>query len=186
MILAQSVRHRYWWYGSRGCTFPPIFHYMLLPCDRWQQRGSLTIWRLTCKCISNKGVWLNTSTCKKWHPLTFINACWIFMETKQWIWAQWGDRWCVSAVETVTWKTSHVPDGHAWLSHHEMKSMLISSPTWIRRWWHRNYVQSWISASMHWKQWWHHWNITKYRGHFLQIKLCMLYYDSKQIPIHIF
>jgi len=31
-------------YGSRGGTFPPIFFYMLLPCDRWQQKGSLTKW----------------------------------------------------------------------------------------------------------------------------------------------
>ena len=24
---------------------------------------------------------------KKWHPLTFIDACWTFLETKQWMWA---------------------------------------------------------------------------------------------------
>jgi len=23
---------------------------------------------------------------KKWHPLTFIDACWVVMETKQWMW----------------------------------------------------------------------------------------------------
>jgi len=27
---------------------------------------------------------------KKWHTLTFIDTCWTFMETKQWILAQWG------------------------------------------------------------------------------------------------
>ena len=27
--------------GTRGWTFPPVFHYMLLPCDRWQQSGGL-------------------------------------------------------------------------------------------------------------------------------------------------
>ena len=41
MMLAYDIRGRCRWYGSRGCTFPPIFHYMLLLCDRWQQRGSL-------------------------------------------------------------------------------------------------------------------------------------------------
>jgi len=34
-------------------------------------------------------------------PLTFIDACWMFMETKHWMWAQWGSGWCVSAVVTV-------------------------------------------------------------------------------------
>jgi len=26
---------------------------------------------------------------KKLHPLMFIDACWILLETKQWLWAQW-------------------------------------------------------------------------------------------------
>ena len=37
-----------------------------------------------------KSVKLNSSMWKKWHPLTFTDACWTFMETKQWMWAQWG------------------------------------------------------------------------------------------------
>ena len=53
------------------------------------------------------------------HPLTFIDACWKFMETKRWMWAQWGSGWCVSAVVTAIWKTSHVPDCHD--SCHTMK-----------------------------------------------------------------
>ena len=39
---------------------------------------------------------------KKWLPLTLINAYWILMETKQWVWAQWGSGWCISAVVTAT------------------------------------------------------------------------------------
>jgi len=27
-------------------TFPPVFHYILLPCERWQQRCSQTQWCL--------------------------------------------------------------------------------------------------------------------------------------------
>ena len=64
---------------------------------------------------------------KKLHPVTFTDACWTFMETKQWMLAQWGGGWRFSAVATAAWKTSHVPDGHAQLSHHETKSVLISS-----------------------------------------------------------
>ena len=37
---------------------------------------------------------------QKWHPLTFINVCWMFMETQQQMWAQWGSGWCASAVVT--------------------------------------------------------------------------------------
>ena len=40
---------------------------------------------------------------KKLHPLTFISACRTFMETKQWIWAQWGAEWCISVVATMMW-----------------------------------------------------------------------------------
>ena len=96
IILAHNIRGGYWWYGSRGWTCPPIFHYTLLPCDRWQQRGSLTEWRLIWKCVWSRGVELNSFKQKKWHPLTFTNACWTFMESKQWIWVQWGSGWCVS------------------------------------------------------------------------------------------
>ena len=31
---------------------------------------------------------------------------WMFMETKQWMWAQWGSGWCISAVATATLFTS--------------------------------------------------------------------------------
>jgi len=41
--------------------------------------------------------------------------------------AQWGGGWRVSAAATATCKTRHVPDGHAQLSHHEMKSVSIGS-----------------------------------------------------------
>ena len=33
-ILKHSVRGECWWYGCRGGTFPPAFHYILLLCNR--------------------------------------------------------------------------------------------------------------------------------------------------------
>jgi len=60
--------------GSKGWTFPPILHYILLSCDRWQQRGSVTKWHLTWKRLQIKGVLLNSSMWKKlqhWHSLVF-------------------------------------------------------------------------------------------------------------------
>lgn len=87
-------------------TFPPIWHYILLPCHRKQQRGALINWHLMWKYGSSKYVQLNSSMRKKWLSLTFINTCWT---SKQWIWALWSKGWCGSAVhethETATWKT---------------------------------------------------------------------------------
>lgn len=80
------------------------------------------------EAVGQNGVWSggedgaivewNSSVQKKWHPLIFINTLWTFMETKHWMWAQWGSGWCVSVVATAAWRASHVLDGHAQLSHH--------------------------------------------------------------------
>ena len=58
---------------------------------------------------------------KKWHQLTFMDVYWMFLETKQWMWAQRGSGWCVLAMATATWITNHVLGGHAQLSHHKTK-----------------------------------------------------------------
>ena len=89
MKLAHNVRGGRWWYGTTGYIFPPISHYILLHCDKWQQRGTLTEWHLTWKYMWSKGVSLNSSMWKKWHPLTFTDTYWTLMETKQWMWTQW-------------------------------------------------------------------------------------------------
>ena len=49
---------------------------------------------------------------------------WTFMQTKQLMWAQWGGGWFVSALGTVTWKTSHVPDSHEYFYRHGMKALV--------------------------------------------------------------
>jgi len=55
MMLAHELRGRCWCNGRRGWTFPAVSHYMLLPCDRWQQRRGLTEQCLTWKSIWSKG-----------------------------------------------------------------------------------------------------------------------------------
>jgi len=76
LTLVLNIRGGWWWYGSRGGTFPPIPRSMLLPCDRWQQRGSLTQQCLTWKCRWRKSVPLHSSLLKKFHPLTSIDTWW--------------------------------------------------------------------------------------------------------------
>jgi len=86
----MNVDWWWWWCGRRGWTFSLISLYLLLLCNWWQTRGSLTKWCLMWNCVWHLGVSLNSSILKKWHPLTSIGACWMFAETKHWIWAQWG------------------------------------------------------------------------------------------------
>jgi len=94
----------------------------------WQQRDSLTKWCLTWKCIQSKGVSLNSHMKKKLHPLTFIDTCWAFVEAEQWMLGQWGGRWCVLAVVTVTWKTKHAPSSHEDFYDHRMQAL-------VQCWW---------------------------------------------------
>lgn len=61
---------------------PSQQHEILLPCQRWQQRGSLTKQCLKWKLILSKGVELNTSMRKMLHPLTFIDIFSVCMETR--------------------------------------------------------------------------------------------------------
>jgi len=73
IMLARDIRGRWWWCGSRGGIFPPIFHSILLPSDRWQQRGSLTKWNLTWKC---HWILLCGKNGSHWHSLTFAEHLW--------------------------------------------------------------------------------------------------------------
>lgn len=76
IMLVHDIRGRSW-------TLPPIFHYMLLPCDRWQLRGMLLKWSLTEKCVEAKVCHVPCVPPhgkKKRHSLTY--TCWKFMETK--------------------------------------------------------------------------------------------------------
>ena len=107
IMSARNIRDRCWWHGRRAWMFPPVSHYILLLCNRWQQRGGLTKWPLIWKGRRSKGVSLSSSMQKKWHPFTFMKTCWMFMETQQCKWAQSGGGWCISAVMTTMWKTSY-------------------------------------------------------------------------------
>jgi len=68
---------RCWWYSSRGWTLPPTFHYMLLLCNRQQQRGTLMEWHLAWKCVGSKGVSVNSSMWKKMASIG-IHCCLLY------------------------------------------------------------------------------------------------------------
>ena len=102
MMLAHDIRDGCWWYGRRDWAFLPIFHYILVLRDRWQQRGSLTTWCLTWKCIWSKSMSLNSS--KK---IALINIHWFWTlwrsssgHEHRWLmcfnkWWQWHERWAM-------------------------------------------------------------------------------------------
>jgi len=83
-----------WLYSSRGWALLPVFHYIVLLCDRWQQKGQCDTMALAWKCIWSIGMELNSSMWKKngihWHLSTLAEH---FVETKQWMWAV--RRWLV-------------------------------------------------------------------------------------------
>ena len=45
-------------------------------CDKWQLKDSQTAWCQTWKCGWSKSEKLTFSTQEKWHPVTFVHACW--------------------------------------------------------------------------------------------------------------
>ena len=129
IMLAHKSRGRYWWDGSRGWTFPPIFHCILLLCDRWQQRGSLTEWHLTYDTKVWNWIPPYRIDSTHWHSLLNIAGdLTVVVSTVS-------GRCCASAVMTATWKTSHMLDGYLQLSHHKIKSISISPSVQIRHWW---------------------------------------------------
>jgi len=95
----------------------------------------------------------------KGHSLTFIDACWRFKETKQWMWAQW--------VVHFSSGNSHIKDKpcSGWSCtavtpwNEECLNLLIHINHRLQL---ENCVWSWITNSMHWKQWWQRWNIPQF------------------------
>ena len=79
ITLAHSVRGRCWWYCSRGWTFPPIFCYVLLPRDRWQQRGTLTM-GVCCESADEAKMCHWILPCRKhgthWHSSALTECLW--------------------------------------------------------------------------------------------------------------
>jgi len=93
-MLASKVRSWCWWYGSRVWMFPTVFHYVLLLCDRWQQRGSLTKRHLMWKYGWSKSVSLKSSTWKK-VALIDIHQCLLNVYDKQTVDVSIVGRWVV-------------------------------------------------------------------------------------------
>ena len=123
--LVHHFRGRCWWYGSRGWTFPPILLCILLPCDRWQQTESLAKLFLTWSVYEAK-------VCH-WTPLRGNNgAYWhSLMLAEHSVGPHSGCEHCEAVSDAFQqqqqWCERHVPESHAQLSHHKMKSVSIGS-----------------------------------------------------------
>ena len=80
MMLAHHVRGWCWWYFSRSWTSPPIFCYVLLPCNKRHQRSSLTEQCLTWKFIWSKGALTKFPhtgiNCTWWHSSVLAECLW--------------------------------------------------------------------------------------------------------------
>jgi len=154
IMLVHKVRGRHYWHGRICWIFPPIFHVAVRQTSADRHSWQNSVWHGStyeakiCNSIPS------FRKKKKMHPFTLISTCWTFVETKQWMWAQWGSGWSIPAVVMVTQKISHVPDSNTQMSHHKMENDSVNTSTQIGGLWSKNCVQNWISASMCCKQWW--------------------------------
>ena len=88
--------------------------------------------------------WIPSSLWKRWHPLIFIDTCQTFMELSQWMWAQWGSGWCISAV--VTARLGHLHWCRLlWVWYAGSCSLLVKMHSWWCDCWKRVFC-SWEFA----------------------------------------
>ena len=147
LLYQHDFKGCWWWYGSRGWTFQPRFHNILLLCDRWavwqigalhgsEYKGKVCHWILTC--------WNN---CTHWHLSVLVVCLWRHNNGGEYSevvggafqqWKQWNER---QALSQMTMNSCHTTNWRVPQSAHLHKSVAYS----------QNCVQSQITASMHWK-----------------------------------
>ena len=106
----------------------PSHQYFLTICCCVTDGSRGAVWQMASGSAYEAKIcdWIPPSR-KKLLPLMFVDGYRTFMETKQWILAQWGGGLCISGMATATWKTSHVLDGYAQL--HTTKNEWRVSPS---------------------------------------------------------
>ena len=137
-MMAYDTRAGCQQYGSRGRTFPPMCSVRFSFDTTDGSRGAVwqnSIWHGN-KYEAKRHVMELFHAERKWHSLALINACWMILETKQWMWAKWGGAWCISAVVTAKVVTSHGADfykrGIQAVVHHWQK--MHNGGTYIVKW----------------------------------------------------
>jgi len=95
--------------GGMAVEVEPYRQYYVACCCHVTDGSRGAVW--------HNGAWHGTANevkvCRwipSWRKITSIDTCWTFMETKEWMRAQRGSGWCVSAVATAMRKTRCVPD----------------------------------------------------------------------------
>ena len=123
MMFAQDVRAAA---GGMTVETEPNHPYFVTFChvtDSWQHRGSLTEWCLTWKCIL-KQRWGIEFVYKENIAPTDSNLAEHLWRPNSECELREAVGCCISAVMTVSWKTSHFPDGHVHVLQHKMKTHL--------------------------------------------------------------
>ena len=117
ILLAQNTRCRWWCYGSGIWAIPPIFNYILLPCDTWQKWGILTS-GISHGSVYEAKVWDSTIAKKNgtyWHSLMLAECFWkpngecehseavsgVFQQQQQW-WERQATFWRAAQIFTST------------------------------------------------------------------------------------
>jgi len=116
--------------GGMAVEVEPSHQYAMTLCccvTDGSRADGLTEQSLSWKWVWSKGVSLNSSMWKKWHPWHS------FMLAEHWWRPKSGcstvrGGWCISAVVMVTWKTSHVLGSHTDFNKRSMQAV-------VRCWW---------------------------------------------------
>ena len=90
--------------GDTAVEAEPAHQYSITFCYCVTDGSREAIWQNCTWHGSAYGakVWNWLPSCrKKWHTLTFVVAFWMFLETKEWMWAHRGGGWCISTMETT-------------------------------------------------------------------------------------
>jgi len=91
--------------GGMAVQSVPSYQYSIMFCCYVTDGSRGAVWQNGTWCWSayEAKVWNWIPPWqKKWHPLTFLNIYGTSVETKQWIWTQWGGERCISAAARTT------------------------------------------------------------------------------------
>ena len=160
IMLAHKIRGRSWWDGIRDGIFPPIFYYVLLSCDN--RRVKLDKMKSDVEVYMKQRFVIEFLHVEKMALIT-IHLCLLNIYRDQTV-----------NVSTVKQWVLHFSSGNSDVKDEPCSRWPCTAVTPLNEehlnqliWANRglqpgNCVQSWISASVLWKQWWQHWNITKF------------------------
>jgi len=150
--------------GGMAVEVEPSHQYSIKFCCCGADSSRRAVWKsgVWCGSTHDTKVW-SSSMWKKLCPLTCIDFCWTLVETKQWMWAQWGGGWYISAVVAAV-MFHYCWCNFFWAQHVDSCSSLVKM---------RN------------KWWWLHWKVVLWSWELALSNSVFVYFVSVLVAIEI-